>query len=497
MDEFNKKFLAANPAMDYVRFLAAKIDADNDRVALTAVYDKSREGEYDAAREKVRAAASAMFPPFASVSVSASPSRAGSRELLSAARDFLLKESAVVASAADGDNISVLWGDPPSVTLALTPAVEEYAEHENVCGRMKEYIDTRMFVNVSVGIKHREEDMSEIRKTLEEKIYKPRFSYERPNEGRSINPVGRTPMCGKLVEGEAKYICDCVEPEYVTLYGALVDLRECEYTPRKPKEGETTRKFASFVLDDGTAKMRCVWFPTADNKDAIKYLEAGRYYVVAGRTEYDERANDGSLQLSVKRFSGCERTEFEVNKVVRLPDVDYRFARPKEYVSLSQSSLYGSAAPLTDEPLVILALMTVSDNKYRPGELIEIAAVRIEDGKILETMDSLICPHGNMSDSERAAAGLVASDLKGKPYFEQILPDFFTFFHGRTVTMFPLDFNMNILKGYLDKLHIPAPETADMTLFAAARDLRRARPKNTRRALPTALAYAKFLTNMH
>ena len=63
--------------------------------------------------------------------------------------------------------------------------------------------------------------------------------------------------------------------------------------------------------------------------------------------------------------------------------------------------------------------------------------------------------------------------------------------------MFPLDFNMNILKGYLDKLHIPAPETADMMLFAAARDLRRARPKNTRRALPTALAYAKFLTNMH
>ena len=69
MDEFNKKFLAVNPAMDYVRFLAAKIDADNDRVALTAVYDKSREGEYDAAREKVRVAASAMFPPFASVRI--------------------------------------------------------------------------------------------------------------------------------------------------------------------------------------------------------------------------------------------------------------------------------------------------------------------------------------------------------------------------------------------------------------------------------------------
>ena len=112
---------------------------------------------------------------------------------------------------------------------------------------------------------------------------------------------------------------------------------------------------------------------------------------------------------------------------------------------------------------------------------------------ILETMSSLMRPHTNMTEEERSAAGLVQSDINGKPYFEQILPDFYTFWSGRTVTMFPFDFNMNILKGYLDKLHIPIPETADMTLFAEAAELRRARAK-TRRALPNALALAKFLT---
>ncbi len=497
MDEFNKKFIDANPELDFVRFISAKIDADNDKVILSAVYDRSRGEEYAQSEKKVRAAAAGLFPPFANVSVVASPSVAGSRELLHTARDFLLKESAIVASAADGDNISVLMGEPPSVTLVLTPAVAEYADHENVCPRLKEYIDTRMFSDVRVRVTVRDEDPAEITRTLNEKIYKPRFAYERPDEGRAIDPVGRTPMCGKLVEGEAKYICDCVEPEYVVIYGALLDLREREYTPRKPKEGETTRKFASFVLDDGTGKIRCVWFPTADNKNAISYLENGRYYVMSGKTEYDERANDGSLQFSVRRFSGCERAEFEINKVVRLPDPDYRYVRPKEYVALSQSSLYDSAEPRTDEPLVIFALMTVSDNKYRPGELIEMAAVRIEHGTIVETMDSLICPHGNMTDDERASAGLVASDLKGKPYFEQILPDFYKFFTGRTVTAFPLDANVSMLKGYMDKLHIPMPETADMTLFASSQELRRVRPKNTRRAYPTALAYAKFLTNMH
>ena len=258
MDEFNKKFIDANPELDFVRFISAKIDADNDKVILSAVYDRSRGEEYAQSEKKVRAAAAGLFPPFANVSVVASPSVAGSRELLHTARDFLLKESAIVASAADGENISVLMGEPPSVTLVLTPAVAEYADHENVCPRLKEYIDTRMFSDVRVRVTVRDEDPAEITRTLNEKIYKPRFAYERPDEGRAIDPVGRTPMCGKLVEGEAKYICDCVEPEYVVIYGALLDLREREYTPRKPKEGETTRKFASFVLDDGTGTDRTI-----------------------------------------------------------------------------------------------------------------------------------------------------------------------------------------------------------------------------------------------
>ena len=498
MDEFNKKFIAANPDLGFVHFLSAKIDADNDKVTLGAVYDSLRAADYESSRERVRAAAAALFPPYAGVHVNASPSRTGSRELLHCARDFLQKESAFIASAADGDNISVLMGDPPSVTLILTEALRDYAEEEDLLPRLKEYIDTRMFIDVRAAVKLRDEDFGEVSKTLHEKVYKPRFSYERPDEGRTINPVGRTPMCGKLIEGTAKYICDCVEPEYVSIYGTLLDLREREYTPKRPKPGETTRKFASFVLDDGTGKMRCVWFPTAENKDAIKYLAGGSYYIMSGKTEYDERVNDGSLQMSVRRFTGCEKTEFEINKVMRLPDPEYRFVRPREYVSLSQSSLYEeSAEPLTDEPLVILALMTVSDNKYRPGELIELAAVRIDGGLICETMDSLICPHGSMSDAEKAAVGLVTSDLKNKPYFEQIVPDFYRFWSGRTVTAFPFDANFNILKGYLEKLHIPMPETADMTAFAEARELRRIRPKNTRRALPIALAYAKFLTKRH
>ena len=119
MDEFNSKFIKEFPDLAYVRFVTARIDADNDRVTLGAIYDRSREKDYNAQSERIRNAVASLFPPFAKVSVTARPSVTGSRELIHLVRDFLQKESAYIAACADGDNISVLMGDPPSVSVTL------------------------------------------------------------------------------------------------------------------------------------------------------------------------------------------------------------------------------------------------------------------------------------------------------------------------------------------------------------------------------------------
>lgn len=496
MDEFNKKFIEKYSEYSFVRFIEAVINVDNARVMLKCVCLKENEGEYNAVKEKIRYAAASFFPPSVNVSVEVAFVSAGHIELLHTVMDFLQSESAYIASVADSDHVEITSGEKPAVMLRLSPYVREYAEKEDICRRLKEYTDLRLFTDVSVSIETISEDVDEIRKTLTAVVSEPKFSFERPNEGRAVDPAGRVALCGELIDGRAKYICDCVQPEYTVIYGILLDKREYEYTPKKPAPGEEKRKFATFFLDDGTARMRCTWFPTASNKDAMKYLVDGTYLLVAGKTDYDTHKGDGSLKMTVRRFTGCERTEFAVNKVVRLVDDDYRFVRPKPYVSLAQSSIYGDRRPpLARDPLVVFSLMTVSDNKFRPGEVIEIGAVKIDEGEIKETFSTLICPHVNMTDEERSAAGLVASDLKGKPSSEQAFPDFYKFFEGFQLTSFPSELNANLLKSYLEKLHIPTPTFIDITRYAEARRFKSARLKNTRRALPNALAIAKFLTS--
>ena len=77
MNDFNKKFTEAAPEFDYIHFLSAKIDADNERVTLYAVYERTCEAEYEKSRERIREAAASLFPPYADVNINASAARTG------------------------------------------------------------------------------------------------------------------------------------------------------------------------------------------------------------------------------------------------------------------------------------------------------------------------------------------------------------------------------------------------------------------------------------
>ena len=496
MSDFNERFRELTADYPYVRFLSAKVDAVKFKVTVSAVYKKEYEREFQHNKEKIVDVIKRLLPPSTYIELTAAPVRLVSTEITRECMDMLRKESVFVFSSLSKDDIAVSTGDKPSVRLSLPAAVAEYAEQEKLDKRLAAYLGNRLFSDFEVTFDKKEEDIEEIRSVLNAVVYKPKYSYERPDEGRRISPTGRTPMYGDLITADAVYICDCIQPDFTVLYGTMTDVRTMEYLPKKPTfEGEK-RKFVTFFLDDTTGKMRCVFFPGPKTQGVIKFLQDGASIIADGRLDYDTRLNDGSLQFRVRHFTGCDRTEFEVNKVVRLVDDEYRYVTPEKYTLLTQSSLYGARRkPLTDDPLVVFQVLTTSQNKYVPGELMEIGAVKLMGGEIIETFSSLVRPHAKMEEQACFAVGLTLSDLAGRPTYEQIIPDFYKFFDGYALTAFHFDFNASIIRPCLEKLHIPLPTMFDATRFADPRDIKSIMPKNTHRALPHAQALAKYLIN--
>lgn len=496
MSDFNEKFRKLTGDFPYLRFISAKVDTDRLKVTVTAVYKKEYEKELSRSRDIITDKLKKLLPPSVRIELVTSPVSGTSSEVLKYTMELLHKESIFVFSSVSKDDIRITTGDNASVTITLSDAIADYAESEKLDEKLKAYLAARMFMAFDVRFIRKAEDVDAIRETLTAVPYKPKFSYERPDEGRRISPPGRTQGYGEVVTGDARYICDCIRPDFAVLYGMISDVRVMEYTPKKPKDGEDKRKFVTFFLDDSTGRIRCVFFPSAKNQGALKFIEKDAYIIADGWLDMDARLNDGSLQFRVRRFSPCERASFEVNKVVRLPDDDYRFVRPQPYVELEQSSLYsGKREPRTDDPIVIFAIMTDSQNKYVPGEMIEIGAVKLKDGRIAETFHSLVCPRTKVSEEALHAVGLTATDIAGRPTYDEVLPDFYKFFDGYMLAAFPRERNFTLLGGYLEKLHIPMPTEADLTRYASVADFKKARPKSPR-VMPAVQAYAEILTNI-
>lgn len=495
MSDFNERFTNSTRDFPYIRFLSAKVDADNLKVTVKGVYRKEFENQFLKDRQRITAELKKLLPPSARVELSASAMSYTSSEIVRSVLDYLSRESVFVYSSVTKDDVSVTTGNNPTLTLIVDEAVGDYIENNGIKDKLQTYLELCTFEKFTVKIEKRADDIEQIKSVLTAVTHKPRFSYERPEEGRTINPGGRTQMHGDVITENAQYICDCIQPGFVVLYGTMTDVKEHEYTPKKA-ENDEKRKFKTFFLDDTTGKMRCVFFPGPKSEGLLKYIQDGYNIIASGKLDYDTRLNDGSMQFSVRRFTGCDRAEFEINQVVRLVDDEYRYVMPEKYTYHTQSALYGeNKAPLTDEPIVIFDTLTTSVNPSAFGELIEIGAVKIADGRIIETFNSFVRPMGTVSDELRQSLGLISSDLAGKPTFDQVIPDFYKFFDGYSVSAFPYDFNIKVLEFYLEKLHIQMPTTVDLTKYADKTVLKNARPKNTRRTLPAAEAIAKILTN--
>lgn len=71
--------------------------------------------------------------------------------------------------------------------------------------------------------------------------------------------------------------------------------------------------------------------------------------------------------------------------------------------------------------------LETTDNNIAHAEIVEIAAVRVRDGEIVDKFSSLVKPRSPISAGASATHGITEADLAGQPTFEEIWPTFRAF----------------------------------------------------------------------
>ncbi len=244
--------------------------------------------------------------------------------------------------------------------------------------------------------------------------------------------------------------------EKIVIVGIISRYKTSEFESKfKSKDGKRRQgRRASFVLSDGSDKINCSYFPNVTDEEKLDEFLDGEKVVVVGKvTDTEER---GRL-CRVRQIAKCDFDMFvKPEPVIELKSVNenYTYIFPKPYCSKTQSYLFTEEEKidqfLMDNVVVVFDLETTGLN-VNECEIIEIGAVKMVEGKIVETFDTLIKPKMPIPKDATAVNNITDEMVENCLYIEDVFPDFYKFIDGAVLVAYNIAYDYGCLKAYGDK----------------------------------------------
>ncbi len=231
------------------------------------------------------------------------------------------------------------------------------------------------------------------------------------------------------------------------------EIAESEELEKEEKTPKYERKLYKFTLADFTGDMNCVYFSNKETQAKAEKLDTGSVIIVRGNVEKDKFS--GGNVFSVRDMAYCTLPEkFEEHIEYRNEKPFYEWVKPEKVVSYVQNDLMNFDAieetpkHLKDKTFVCFDFETTGLHYEQGDRIIEIGAVKIENGKITEKFMTYVDPEKHIPAESSAISGIVDEDVKGAPKDYEALQDFYKFTRGSILTGYNIiNFDMVFLTG--------------------------------------------------
>ncbi len=245
----------------------------------------------------------------------------------------------------------------------------------------------------------------------------------------------------------AKYIDDLEgEEQGVTICGTITFMQEKETSKGKP--------YFRFTLSDGSGTTQFAYFTKKATLEKVRALKVGDSVCFTG----DNELFNGSLSFRAKAVDyGTPPAGYVFEQRPSRPvPVAYKTVFPEPTSDFRQSTLFGEAplpADLVAEQFVVFDLETtgLTTSGGAMDRIIEVGAVKILGGNIVEKFSSFVACPNKLSAEIIELTGIDDSMLVGAPTVEEVLPDFFKFCDGCILVGHNIPFDYKFIRHYGEK----------------------------------------------
>ncbi|MDO4615513.1 MAG: PolC-type DNA polymerase III [Lachnospiraceae bacterium] len=279
------------------------------------------------------------------------------------------------------------------------------------------------------------------------------------------------------------------------------------------RETRTGRIICTISLTDHTDSVRMkLWFEKEEQAEFESAFKKGSCFMVNGMMDFDPYDNEMMIKsvYGIKRIPSIQTVRedtspekrVELHCHTKMSDMDavssakdivkqaYRFgmkalaitdhgvvqAFPEAYHTIGGKGgipkdadfkvIYGMEAYLVDDmkalvsgelmksihdPVVVFSTVTTGQSPFM-HDIIEIGAIRVEDGKIKEEFTSLVNPGRPIPFSIQAETGITDSMVAKSGDLKTVLTEFFAFAEGMTLVAYDADQEINFLTAAADRL---------------------------------------------
>ncbi len=276
---------------------------------------------------------------------------------------------------------------------------------------------------------------------------------------RAVKVENLKSFIGKC-EGEMPLFIIDIDDQYerVILAGKVCNLVEkIKKNPKPNRKGVVNPKYFSFDLVDPSAKIKAVMFPALSNNNKIMKM-ADKEVVVSGKISL---GFSGEFEIMVKNVAFCDILSKEPpeNLKVQLGEPKkYNLIFPQKVTTYTQDNLLEEAkkydlSSFENKTIVVFDLETTG-MFAGTDKIIEIGAVKVVNGKIIEKFSTLIDPQMHINDKASAVNHIYDKDVAGCPTYNDVVSDFYKFCYGSILCGHNIKgFDMKFVKAQSEELN--------------------------------------------
>ena len=252
-------------------------------------------------------------------------------------------------------------------------------------------------------------------------------------------------IVGKEINPEPEFLLNINEPKTsVILAGSVSHITERQYK-RMKKGQEILKTYFKFELKERTnAKISCIHFCAKSNIEKMRKLTDGSEILMLADIEKD----NNFLTAKIKALALCSIPEniypIEVKKQVK----EFKEIKPEKIISSSQKNLFKKEAVYNDNiknnTFVVFDVETTGLDP-QTCELIEIGAVKVEEGVMTEKFQTLIKPKTAITSLITDITNITNEMVENAPPVERAIKDFYLFCKDAVLSGYNVGFDMSFI----------------------------------------------------